>query len=110
MTADLMPDLKTTEKKPNRGQENDGYMCITLELSIPCFKMANYDIANIDDDGLDRLNLELEESKELAFAQRLTRLTGLSILENIPGAKVFYTPLVKCSETEELELDGDSSG
>jgi hypothetical protein len=61
-------------------------------------------------DGLDRLNLELEESKELAFAQRLARLTGLSILEQIPGAKAFYTPLVDCSETEELKSDGDSSG
>jgi hypothetical protein len=106
MTQDLMPDSKPLEKSPKA--EKDGFMCITLELSIPCFKISNYDMNNIDKD-MEALVLEIEESKELKFAQRIAELTGLSVLEHIPGAKAFYNGLVGFTENEELKIDGNSS-
>jgi hypothetical protein len=97
-----------SEKKSN--QENDGYMCVTLGVSIPCYRNADYDVENIEGEEWERLIDVISESEELIFAQHLMQLTGKTILEQVPGAHAYYTGLVKFTEEIELKKDGDSDG
>jgi hypothetical protein len=108
MTQDTTRASTIGEKSQETNEP--GYMAINLTLVIPCYTIPeNTKVEDITDEQFALIADEISSNKNLQFAQALAQKTGLSLLEQIKGSKVFYNGLVNFTDEEEIKLDGNSS-